>query len=247
LTLRSKRTPSPGKPHKASRGFFPSGRFFPFGRFGAVLLDLDGCLVDSNDAHARAWSRALARFGHRVSASRIRREIGKGGEELLRDFLGPADRHFLGEALGRTQTRFYLERFTVEVRPIPGAAAAVHAMRRAGVPVVLASSAARKVVERSLDSLRLRDVVTGFTTADDVEKAKPFDDVFSLAIARFRLSRARPVAVGDTPYDVAAAHQIGVPCLALESGGFPLRTLASADGLFADLADLWRRGRELFE
>jgi beta-phosphoglucomutase-like phosphatase (HAD superfamily) len=115
------------------------------------------------------------------------------------------------------------------------------------VPVVLASSAAREVVERSLDSLRLLDVVTGFTTADDVEKAKPFDDVFSLAITRFRLSRARPVAIGDTPYDVAAAHQIGVPCLALESGGFPRRTLACAEGRFADLADLWRRGRELFE
>jgi len=45
------------------------------GRFGAVLLDLDGCLVDSNDAHARAWSDALARFGRNVPASRIRRHI----------------------------------------------------------------------------------------------------------------------------------------------------------------------------
>ena len=174
-------------------------------------------------------------------------QIGKGGEELLRDFLGAADRHFLGEALGKTQTKFYLQRFAAEVRPIPGAAAAVRAMRRAGMPVVLASSAAREVVERSLDRLRLSGVVTGFTTADDVEKAKPFDDVFSLAIRRFQLSGSRPVAVGDTPYDVAAAHQIGVPCLALESGGFPHRTLRSADGLFADLGDLWRRGRGLFE
>ena len=43
------------------------------------------------------------------------------------------------------------------------------------------------------------------------------------------------------------AALVGVPCLALESGGFPRRSLASADGLFADLADLWRRGRGLFE
>ena len=70
--------------------------------------------------------------------------------------------------------------------------------------------------------------------------------MFSLAIRRFRLGGRRPVAVGDTPYDVAAAHQIGVPCLALESGGFPRRTLACAEGLFADIDDLWRRGRELF-
>jgi beta-phosphoglucomutase-like phosphatase (HAD superfamily) len=249
LTLRRKRNPSPGHAN-SSRGFFPFGdsrRGAPGGdRVSAVLLDLDGCLLDSNDAHARAWSRALARFGHRVSAARIRREIGKGGKELLRDFVGPAERHFLGDALGRTQTRFYLERFAAEVRPIPGAAAAVRAMRRAGIAVVVASSADRSVVARSLSTLRLDGVVTGFTSADDVEKAKPFDDVFSLAISRFRLANKRPVAVGDTPYDVAAAHQIGVPCLALESGGFPRKTLACAEALFASLADLWERGRTLF-
>jgi beta-phosphoglucomutase-like phosphatase (HAD superfamily) len=239
LTLRSKRNTGPGRRERASRGFFPGERY------GAVLLDLDGCLLDSNDAHALAWSRALARFGRRVPRSRIRGHIGKGGQELLRDFLDVGERHFLGEALGRIQTRFFLERFR-DARPIPGAARAVRAMRRAGLPVVLASSAARVVVERSLATLRLETVVTGFTSADDVEKAKPFDDVFSLAIRRFRLGGRRPVAVGDTPYDVAAAHQIGVPCLALESGGFPRRTLACAEGLFADIDDLWRRGRELF-
>jgi len=252
LTLRSKRTSSPGNA-QSSRGFFtrvkPGARSAPGGdrrSFGAILLDLDGCLVDSNAAHARAWSRALALFGHRVPADRIRPYIGEGGRELLRDFVGPAEVHFLADALGRTQTRLYLERFDAEVRAFPGAAAAVREMRRAGVAVVLASSADRVVVERSLKALRLDRVVTGFTSADDVEKAKPFDDVFSVAISRFRLERRRPVAVGDTPYDIAAAHQIGVPCLALESGGSPLRTLACAERRFAGLADLWTRGRELF-
>jgi beta-phosphoglucomutase-like phosphatase (HAD superfamily) len=244
LTLRPKRD-SVGPGTETFRGLLASGARRRAG-FAAVLLDLDGCLLDSNDAHARAWSRALARFGHRVDARRIRYEIGMGGAELLRDFVGPAERHFLGDALGQTQTRLYLERFASEVRPIRGAAAAVRGMRRAGIEVVLASSAAREVVERSLRRLRLADVVTGFTTADDVEKAKPFDDVFSLAIRRFGLAGARPVAVGDTPYDVAAAHQIGVPCLALESGGFPRRSLACADGLFASLGELWSQGRGLF-
>ena len=235
---------SAGPGAHALRGLFASGG--ASAPLRAVLLDLDGCLLDSNGAHARAWSRALGHFGHRVSAERIRFQIGKGGEELLRDFVGAAERHFLGSALGRVQTRFYLERFASEVRPIPGAAAAVRSMRRAGVAVVIASSAAREVVERSLRRLRLSDVVTGFTTADDVEKAKPFDDVFSLALRRFRLARDTAVAVGDTPYDVAAAHQIGLPCLALESGGFPRRTLSRADGLFPDLRELWWRGRALF-
>jgi phosphoglycolate phosphatase-like HAD superfamily hydrolase len=119
-------------------------------------------------------------------------------------------------------------------------------MRRAGMPVVLASSADRDVVKRAISRLRLDSALLGFTSADDVRKAKPFHDVFALAISRFRLGARRPGAIGDTPYDIAAAHQIGVPCLALRSGGFPERTLARAEAVFDDLADLWSRGRRLF-
>jgi len=215
-------------------------------RFGAVLLDLDGCLIDSNDAHARSWSEALGRFGHRVPAERLRGEIGKGGRELMRDFLGPAELYFLGDAIAGSQTRAYLRRVRRAVRPFPGAARTVRAMRRARLPVVIASSANRSTLQRALRLLRLSEVITGFNCADDVRKAKPFDDVFSVAIARFRLGGRAPVAVGDSPYDVGAAHQIGLPCMALLSGGFSRKVLGSADGCFADLAVLWREGRGLF-
>jgi beta-phosphoglucomutase-like phosphatase (HAD superfamily) len=101
-------------------------------------------------------------------------------------------------------------------------------------------------VERAISRLRLGGVLRGFTSADDVTKAKPFHDVFGLAISRFGLSSRRPVAIGDTPYDIAAAHQIGVPCLALRSGGFPERTLACAEAVFDGLAESWSGGRDLF-
>jgi beta-phosphoglucomutase-like phosphatase (HAD superfamily) len=215
--------------------------------FRAVLLDLDGCLVDSNDAHARAWSDALARFGRRVPASRIRSHVGKGGKELLRDFVTPKEHALLASAMGAVQTERFLARFRREVRPFPGAAAAVRAMRREGIAVVLASSADPEVIERSLALLRLDGVLTGIISAEDVEKAKPFSDIFSLAIGRYRLPFDQTLAVGDTPYDIAGAHQIGVPCAAMRSGGFPARTLRCAEHVFAGVADLWKEGRELFQ
>jgi len=215
-------------------------------RFGAVLLDLDGTLIDSNDAHASAWSDALARFGHQVPASRIRGEIGKGGQELTRDFSTGAEHAVLAGAMGDVQNDLFHRRFRRRVRPFPGAAAAVRAMRKRGIAVVLASSASPETIRRALSLLRLDGALSGVTSADDVEKAKPFDDIFSLAIRRFRLGKRNPVAVGDTPYDIAAAHQIGVPCIAVRSGGFPPRTLRSADAVFDGVAAMWEQGRELF-
>ncbi|MEP6800931.1 MAG: HAD family phosphatase [Acidobacteriota bacterium] len=203
-----------------------------------MLLDLDGCLLDSNDAHAAAWSGALAKFGRRVPASTLRRHIGKGGAELLRDFVTPAEHSLLASAMGAVQTELFLGRFRRDVRPLPGAAAAIRAMRKEGIPVVLASSAQKEVIRRSLALLGLDGVLTGQTSGEDVEKTKPFDDIFSLAIDRYRLRSRHPVAVGDTPYDIAAAHQIGVPCVGIRSGRFPLSTLRSADSVFMSVAEL---------
>ncbi|MBV8374006.1 MAG: HAD family hydrolase [Candidatus Eremiobacteraeota bacterium] len=49
----------------------------------AVLLDLDGTLVASTDAHAQAWMRAFAQFGFDVAPKQIRRWIGMGGDKIL--------------------------------------------------------------------------------------------------------------------------------------------------------------------
>jgi beta-phosphoglucomutase-like phosphatase (HAD superfamily) len=50
----------------------------------AVLCDIDGTLVDSNWLHAEAWQRAFAEMGIELDRETARRQIGKGGDELIR-------------------------------------------------------------------------------------------------------------------------------------------------------------------
>ena len=54
-------------------------------RYDAVLLDIDGTLVDSNGVHAAAWSDAFATYGRHHTPDEIRPLIGKGGDQLLRE------------------------------------------------------------------------------------------------------------------------------------------------------------------
>lgn len=56
---------------------------YPF----AVIFDIDGTLTDSVDIHAMAWQGALRKFGHDIPYDRIRRQIGKGGDQLLQTLL----------------------------------------------------------------------------------------------------------------------------------------------------------------
>jgi len=54
--------------------------------YRAVIFDVDGTLVDSNNAHAWAWIQALAEGGRRVDFGRVRPLIGKGGDKLLNHY-----------------------------------------------------------------------------------------------------------------------------------------------------------------
>ena len=53
----------------------------------AVIFDIDGTLVDSNDLHARAWQEAFAHFGVQLPFEQVRHQIGKGGDQLIPSLL----------------------------------------------------------------------------------------------------------------------------------------------------------------
>ena len=68
-------------------------------RYDAVLLDIDGTLVDSNGAHAAAWSDAFAAHGRRHPLDQIRPLIGKGGGKLLRELTSLDDQSGEGKTI----------------------------------------------------------------------------------------------------------------------------------------------------
>lgn len=72
----------------------------------AVLLDIDGTLVDSNDAHARAWVATLAEFNRPVSVERVRELIGKGGDKLLPELTGIANDSELAANIKEQRKRY---------------------------------------------------------------------------------------------------------------------------------------------
>src|ERR1051325_9836922 len=66
-----------------------------------IILDIDGTLVDSNDAHARAWVEALAEHGVNVPFEEVRRLIGMGGDKLLPKVSGLSEETPEGEAISK--------------------------------------------------------------------------------------------------------------------------------------------------
>lgn len=203
-----------------------------------VLLDVDGTLIDSNDAHASAWVEALREHGYEVSFARVRRMIGMGGDKLLPAAAGIDADSPLGEAINEHRGRIFLERYLPTVRPFPCVRALLERMRADHLSLVVASSAQPEELEPLLARAGVADLIEARATSGDAARSKPDPDIVRAALDRSGLSPQDVVLVGDTPYDIEAASKAQVPTIALRCGGWGDEDLRGAIAVYDDPADL---------
>ncbi len=206
----------------------------------AVLLDIDGTLIDSNDKHADCWVEAFRKFGKEVPLDVIRMQIGKGGDLLVPDTLNAREMREFGEPLKKYRGELWKDDYMKSVKPFPGAIEAIRALHGRGLKVAFASSSNPNEVEYYVELLGVGDLLEGTTSKGDAEVSKPSPEIFEAALERVNADAARSLVVGDTPYDVLAAHRIPVAVAAVLCGGFPRESLTKAEFVFDDLPHLVR-------
>ncbi|WP_174297629.1 HAD family hydrolase [Sphingomonas bacterium] len=186
----------------------------------AILFDIDGTLVDSNDLHVLAWQEAFTAAGVEFDRQTIHDQIGKGTDMLVPALLPDADQA-TQVALGQVHGEIFKSTYLHRVRPFAGAHDLLAHAHGRGQRVALASSASKAELDHYLDLLDARDLVEVTTSSDDVERTKPAHDIFATALRKLAdVGPSEAMVVGDTPYDVEAAAACGIAAIALRSGGF---------------------------
>ena len=204
----------------------------------AVLLDIDGTLIDSNDAHARAWVGALAEHGYVVPFDKVRPLIGMGGDKMLPMLIGLDPESGEADRIGESRA----ERFAAErpsLRPTPGARELLELFRNSGLALVVATSAAAEEVQAILRQAGVADLIEVSASAGDAERSKPDPDIVQAALRKSGQTAAHCIMIGDTPYDVEAANRARVSCVALRcGGGWTDEDLRNASAIYDDPANL---------
>ncbi|MGR6330352.1 HAD family hydrolase [Sphingomonas sp. XXL09] len=206
----------------------------------AVLFDIDGTLVDSNDYHIAAWQAVFERIGATFDDQIVHDQIGKGTDMLVPTLLPDTDEDEQ-ETMGQEHGKIFKTKYLERVRPFAGARDLLARVKQSGRQVVLASSASSDELEHYVDLLNAEGIVDVSTTADDVEKTKPAPDIFATALKKLSsLDASEVIVVGDTPYDIEAAAKCGIAAVAVRSGKFNDETLkaAGAVALYDDVAAL---------
>ena len=199
----------------------------------AVLFDVDGTLVDSNDLHAAAWQEAFRHFGIVLPYDRIRGQIGKGGDNLIPALLPPEINERLNEEIESFRSELFRRDYLQKARPFPGAADLLRRLHEDGTRMVLATSSKQTELDFHIDRLGCRELLTATTSRDDVDHSKPCPDIFAAALGKAQpLNGGTVVVVGDTPWDIEAAARLGVPAVAVRCGGFEEEELTGAAAIY---------------
>lgn len=203
-----------------------------------VILDVDGTLVDSNDAHAHSWVEAMAEYGYIVAFEKVRPLIGMGGDKVLPVTIHLQKDSETGSQISKRRAEIFKERYLTHMRAFPGAKELLQEMRRRGLKLTIASSAQPDELKSLLQLVGAEDLVEEKTTSKDVKRSKPDPDVMSVTLERSGLDAYEVLMLGDTAYDIEAARKVHVQTIAFRSGGWKDADLAGALAIYDGPADL---------
>jgi HAD superfamily hydrolase (TIGR01509 family) len=207
----------------------------------AVILDIDGTLMDTNYLHVEAWAHALEGVGDLVPRAVIHKQIGKGSDKLIPEFVEGEE---ASEKVSELHEEYYAD-LQESARPLPGARDLIRSLAERGYEVWFATSAEPEELRRHMEVLEAEGRVAGVVSSEDAEESKPSPDIFQLTLERADASPEEAVVVGDSVWDLDAARGAGVKAVAVMTGGAFSRSELEEAGAYAvyeDCAELLESG-----
>lgn len=208
------------------------------GQVEAVILDVDGTLVDSNTAHSQSWTDTFQAAGIDVSVEFVQSLIGMGSDRLIPRVTGRQVTSDLGKRLTEDRSLRFRKSYLPGIRAFPKVRDLLLRFRDAGVRLTVATSAEPQELKHLLELAQISDLLESSTTSGDVERSKPDPDIIQAALASLGTRPEATLMLGDTPYDVEAAGMAGIRTVAVRCGGWDDHQLVGALAIFKDTAEL---------
>ena len=206
-------------------------------RFRTVLFDLDGTLIDHLPAIHRSYVHTLPQLGLAAPTyEQVKRAIGGGLENAMLKFIPEAR---LGEALAIYRP-FWDRTMLDGAHLLPGAAELLKSLHGRGVACAIFTNKLGSSSRELAAHLGLSPSLAAVFGAKDTPWLKPAPEYTAHALTALRADAATTCLVGDSPWDVQAAHNAGFPCFAVTTGTHTAGELraAEADAVYDGLTAL---------
>jgi mannitol-1-/sugar-/sorbitol-6-/2-deoxyglucose-6-phosphatase len=190
----------------------------------AVVLDMDGVLIDTEPVWRAAQSAVFAGFGVALSERDLLDSTGQPIEELIPvwrrrpvagDGMSPLTDPGLTDAeIADLIIDRVIAHVAAEGRPMPGVTAAIALFERCGLRLAIASSSPLRLIDAVCDRLGLTRITVRCSAMDEA-RGKPAPDVYLTAARRLGVAAAGCLALEDSPAGIASARSAGMRCVAV--------------------------------
>jgi len=177
----------------------------------AVILDLDGLMIDTESAARKAWRRAAGQFGYTMNERLFGRLSGRKAEDgrsILFDTLGE---DFPYAEVRRRRDEYQIQAFhRGEIGPMPGLYDLLETIDALELDAAIATSGSREITPLKLSALDLEERFDVIVCGEDVEDGKPAPDIFLEAAHQLDVRPSRCVVLEDSDAGARAAHAAGM-------------------------------------
>ena len=204
-----------------------------------IIFDVDGTLVDTNRLHVQSWIKTFKEFGVVASEEELSPMIGTGGEKITKKFFSPEQvEKFSETAISNHSSN--ISRIAKTAKVFPKVRELFSELKKRGKKIVLATSAQQIIVDTHIKNMQVADLIDATVSSSEVKRTKPDPDIFLKALEKAETKAADSVVVGDTVWDIMAAQKIGIPSVAVLTGGSSREGLlrAGAVEVYKDVAEL---------
>ena len=205
----------------------------------AVVFDMDGVIIDSEQVWDEVREELVADWGGRYRPEAQRAMMGMSSHEWSR---------YMHDELGLSQepaeinaevVRRMLERYHGELPLLEGAVDAVRSLA-ASYPLAVASSSNRPLIDAVLETAGIADCFVATVSSEEVPRGKPSPDVYLEAARRLGVAASRCAAIEDSGNGIRAAKAAGMLVIAYPNEHYPpdAEALGSADAVIGALSEL---------
>jgi len=177
----------------------------------AVLWDMDGTLIDSEEFHWIAWRDTMAQEGVAITHEQFLSSFGQRNDSIIPRWLGAASSSERVERIGNAKEDLYRDLIRRNgISPLPGVASWVHRLHEQGWLQAIASAAPRCNIEVILEALAAAPCFQGIVSAEDVSRGKPDPEVYLTAALLVGASPDRCIVVEDADAGIDGARRAGM-------------------------------------
>ncbi|HIX83219.1 MAG TPA: HAD-IA family hydrolase [Candidatus Megamonas gallistercoris] len=206
----------------------------------AVIFDMDGVIIDSESIHADMKIRTLTHFGIPCSMEDCVAYVGRSAKAFFSDFVHLATKPVSVQEMVDYKHKIYLE-YIIDsntVYPIDGILDLLYELHENNIPVALASSADRKIINAVLTKFGLADCFKYILSGAELPASKPNPAIYALTAKALGLPPKDCVVIEDATAGIAAAKDAGAYCIAYDNPNSGPQDLSRADVVVNSINDI---------